>query len=103
MRSSWNRFLGLVPESAEPSDIICILYSCSVPVVLRRVETSDGVVYHQLIGECYVHGMMDGEAFDLQTAERVAFENTNKGLQKEELDAIAKHQLKMLKRTFELQ
>lgn len=30
--------LALVPEEAKESDLICILYGCSVPVVLRRLK-----------------------------------------------------------------
>jgi hypothetical protein len=33
--------LGLVHEDAKEGDLICILYGCTVPVVLRRVEKSD--------------------------------------------------------------
>ncbi len=62
-----ENMLGLVPYDANPGDLICILYGCSVPVVLRRyAETSTGNAYHQLIGECYIHSMMDGSAFRLR-------------------------------------
>lgn len=30
--------LGLVHQDAEPGDLICFLYGCTVPVILRRVE-----------------------------------------------------------------
>jgi len=68
----WNRkFLvakekarfGLAPKTAEEGDSICILHGCSVPVILRQhVAESDN--YFELIGEAYVHGLMDGEAMD---------------------------------------
>jgi len=67
----WNRkflvtkqlgLVGLVPMEAQIDDSICILYGCSVPVVLRR--HSDGQFW-RFIGECYVHDMMDGEAVEL--------------------------------------
>jgi hypothetical protein len=35
-RKGADRLLGLVPEEAEVGDLICILYGCSVPVLLRR-------------------------------------------------------------------
>jgi hypothetical protein len=50
---------GLVPKTARPGDIICILYGCSVPVVLRKIKKRD---VYEFVGECYVYGMMDGEA-----------------------------------------
>ena len=44
-------------------DMICIIFGCSVPVVLRKVSTG-GASHFEFIGECYVHGMMDGEALE---------------------------------------
>jgi Heterokaryon incompatibility protein (HET) len=62
-----GHFLGLAPSKAREGDLICILYGCSVPVVLRKVKrtipsASKADHYHEFIGECYIHGMMDGEA-----------------------------------------
>ena len=63
--------LGLAPQETKKRDLICILYGCSVPVVLRmRSDDKTGKEYFQFIGECYVHGLMDGEAFDIQKAEK---------------------------------
>jgi hypothetical protein len=50
---------GLAPQTAAKGDIVCILYGCSVPVVLREVGKKD---MYEFVGECYVHRMMDGEA-----------------------------------------
>lgn len=50
--------LGLASLSAQPGDIVCIIYGCTVPVLLRERPTKDGFTF---IGECYLHGMMDGE------------------------------------------
>jgi hypothetical protein len=57
--------LGLAPQSVREEDLICIVYGCSVPVVLRKIfiDEENGTYYYELIGECYIHGMMDGEAF----------------------------------------
>lgn len=50
--------LGNVPHSvSKVGDKICIFKGGDVPFVLRDV----GNGYHQLVGECYVHGIMDGE------------------------------------------
>ena len=38
-------------------DELCILYGCSVPVILRKSGA-----YYTVIGEAYLHGVMDGEA-----------------------------------------
>ncbi|KAK1750076.1 heterokaryon incompatibility protein-domain-containing protein [Echria macrotheca] len=54
---------GLVPQTARIGDKICILYGCSVPVLLRKQIHSSGNSWHwELIGEAYVDGFMDGEA-----------------------------------------
>jgi hypothetical protein len=132
--------LALVPATVQKGDVICILYGCSVPVVLRRraanpttngfsrlrltqptpsepgsirrlprlqnpntstpipenvntsdprfelpgsmpavssstartngrvtvVEPDERVERFELLGECYVHGMMEGEAFKIR-------------------------------------
>jgi hypothetical protein len=54
--------IGLAPQEAKPGDQVCILYGCSVPVVLRKHSENDGVdSYWKLIGDAYVHDFMDGE------------------------------------------
>ncbi|KAI1339026.1 hypothetical protein F5Y15DRAFT_90122 [Xylariaceae sp. FL0016] len=137
-----HKRFGLVPENAKKGDYICILYGCSVPVVLRQFQKrteeveeearqransffpeeveaakmilrmlrklvakgkleasvnagsarnaeqqtpkpplkssngekplrSDSNVFYQLIGECYVDGMMNGEALTLKGEPKV--------------------------------
>ena len=73
IKTKRHHFLGLAPMTAESGDLICILYGCSVPVVLRSFgskETHD--LYYRFIGECYVHGLMEAEAFDIQMEEELA-------------------------------
>ena len=63
----WGRRLGtldqgsvvLAPGSCEVGDLVAILHGCSVPVLLRPSSKSR---CYTVVGECYVHGMMDGEA-----------------------------------------
>ncbi|KAF2462620.1 HET-domain-containing protein [Lindgomyces ingoldianus] len=66
--------LGLAPAKVKKGDLVCILHGCSVPVILRKyVSESLPVkvdqsgwgsrnVEYEWVGECYVHGFMDGEA-----------------------------------------
>jgi len=51
-------YLGRVPRGSEVGDKICILFGGSIPFVLQ--DAGDG--YFTFIGECYIHGIMDGEA-----------------------------------------
>ncbi|KFH40656.1 Heterokaryon incompatibility protein 6, OR allele-like protein [Hapsidospora chrysogenum ATCC 11550] len=53
--------IGTVPRSAKPGDLVCILYGGETPFVLRRDEREEGTLY-RFVGDCYVHGLMDGEA-----------------------------------------
>jgi hypothetical protein len=49
-------YYAVVPPLAEVGDIICLIDGAQTPFVLRR--DADRL---QLVGECYVHGIMDGE------------------------------------------
>jgi hypothetical protein len=62
--SKENGWFGLGPMATVETDIICVLYGCSVPVILRPMRTEDGKEYFLLVGECYVHGIMDGEIIE---------------------------------------
>ncbi len=62
-------YVAMVPKGTRSGDIICTIWGAQVPFVLRsRGSTADGrpESYH-LVGECYVHGMMDGECFQLHS------------------------------------
>lgn len=53
-------FIGLGPPAARIGDQVCLLLGGQVLYTLRARE--DG--HHDFVGECYVHGMMDGQACD---------------------------------------
>lgn len=53
--------LGLAPLWTLPGDVVCQIVGCNIPIVLRR--QSDG--NYKFIGECYVHGYMDGEMIEV--------------------------------------
>ena len=52
--------VGMVPSHAQPGDIICILFGVHVPFVLRPLDSE----MFELVGESYVHGLMDGEGLN---------------------------------------
>ena len=56
---STNGYLALAPYFTLPGDKICILYGCHTPFILR--PCTDDASY-TLIGDAYVHALMDGEA-----------------------------------------
>jgi hypothetical protein len=51
--------MGFGPQDIEGGDTICVFLRCDVPLILRRVDE-----YYVLQGECFVLGLMDGEAMD---------------------------------------
>lgn len=53
-------YVGAVPISTRPGDLVSLLPGARVPFILRA--RSDG--RFRLVGEAYVHGIMQGEAFD---------------------------------------
>lgn len=55
--SNHGDFLG-IPQEALPNDAVCIIYGCTVPVVLRLKEDDT----YTFVGDCYVDGFMYGEA-----------------------------------------
>jgi hypothetical protein len=58
---SENGYVGLVPEHTRPGDRICVIFGAIVPFVLRKVLGGE----FEIVGEAYVHGIMDGEAMDM--------------------------------------
>lgn len=49
-------YLGLGRNSMQPGDVVCVLRGGNVPFILRK----KGDRYYELVGEAYVHGIMDG-------------------------------------------
>ena len=64
-------YVGVVPPGSGVGDEICIFRGSQTPSVIRERKTEghvDGGVdekSYTLVGECYVHGMMDGEMWSL--------------------------------------
>jgi hypothetical protein len=53
-----KNFLGLGPLSTSPGDSVYILKGSRIPFILRTVARGNNV---KVIGECYLHGFMQGE------------------------------------------
>ncbi|SCO76815.1 related to heterokaryon incompatibility protein het-6 [Fusarium oxysporum] len=64
--------VGFVPPRSMPDDLVCLVYGTQTPYILRRnvgQGSSDSEGTYTLVGECYMHGMMDGEALQNQNQE----------------------------------
>jgi hypothetical protein len=69
--ASAKGYIGLVLEAAQEDDMICIFMSGRTPFVIRPAGDN-----YQLIGACYVHRIMYGEAmteFEMQGGEMQDF------------------------------
>jgi hypothetical protein len=49
--------IGMAPPMARVGDLVVIFYRAQVPYIIRRL----GALF-RMVGECYVHGVMKGEA-----------------------------------------
>lgn len=60
-RLCWSEdgHLGLVPRHTQVGDVLCVLPGSVVPFVVREMGGGD----YMLVGECYVHDVMQGELF----------------------------------------
>jgi hypothetical protein len=54
-------FIGVTHWATEQGDRVCVFPGCSVPLIIRLEANGD---YYKLIGECYIDGIMDGEAME---------------------------------------
>ena len=52
--------LGIAPDFTEAGDLVCVLFGCHSPVVLRKI---DGLFF--FVGDCWMYQMMDGEAIQM--------------------------------------
>jgi hypothetical protein len=52
--------VGLTLPKAQAGDLICVFVGASTPFFVMEMEDE----YFRLVGECYIHGLIDGEAMD---------------------------------------
>ncbi|KAK5660007.1 hypothetical protein OQA88_13475 [Cercophora sp. LCS_1] len=63
-------YVGMVPPLSQPGDCIFLIFGSGVPYTLRAESCGKGNQRYQLVGESYVHGIMDGEALNSPEEER---------------------------------
>lgn len=65
-------YMAMVPPGAVVGDAVCLLYGLDTPFILRTLPINDhGEDMASLVGEAYVHGVMDGEAMQGSLRSRV--------------------------------
>ncbi|KAL8824757.1 MAG: hypothetical protein Q9170_008053 [Blastenia crenularia] len=64
----WSKkgLLGLGPTTARGGDLVCIILGANTPFLLRETSASEVEDRkYQLVGECYIHGLMNGEGLSM--------------------------------------
>ncbi|KAJ4148562.1 hypothetical protein LMH87_003026 [Akanthomyces muscarius] len=64
----------VLPEEAQENDVVCVIYGCSVPVLLRKTLNATSYMF---VGACYMYGFMDGEAIAMQRSGTFVEEKIN--------------------------
>lgn len=63
-------YMAMAPLLTEPGDIVCLIFGADVPFILRKIplqqsrERYDERQCYALVGESFVHGIMDGEGLE---------------------------------------
>jgi hypothetical protein len=55
-------YIGMGPLTIQEGDIVAIIIGLEAPMILRKSDDDK----YEIVGEAYVHGIMDGEAMDAQ-------------------------------------
>jgi hypothetical protein len=60
-------YIVMVPRDVKRGDMVIVLLGCNCPVLVRPYG-----LYFRVMGECYVHGLMDGQVFGLARSGRTS-------------------------------
>lgn len=63
---AWGGYYALCPPSAQAGDKLCLLFGGKTLYCIRPIRDTEDA--YRFVGECYVHGFMDGEALDMMEA-----------------------------------
>jgi hypothetical protein len=67
-----NGYIGMAVSNARQGDLIVIAFGSSVPLIFRPAVQDDTYI---LVGESYIHGVMDGEAIGMLEEGKFSVEN----------------------------
>ncbi|KAF5009937.1 hypothetical protein FDECE_3879 [Fusarium decemcellulare] len=80
-------FMGMVPMGARAGDLVALFHGAAVPFVIRQafaadsegrqhaVKSKGNTDVYEMVGECYMHGLMDGEGIGRpQTSDLLCFQ-----------------------------
>lgn len=62
-----HRVIGVAPSKTRHDDLLCILIGARIPLIIRKLEdttmAANSPRAFELVGAAYVHGYMEGQAF----------------------------------------
>ncbi|KAF2170437.1 hypothetical protein M409DRAFT_19258 [Zasmidium cellare ATCC 36951] len=56
-RTARQGSIGIGPNFMRPRDKVVVVHGCRAPIIIRPLDEET----HSVVGECYVHGIMNGE------------------------------------------
>ncbi|KAK3386781.1 hypothetical protein B0H63DRAFT_447687 [Podospora didyma] len=61
--------LGLAPVTTRPEDVVIVIPGHGKPIIARKSFTANDQDFWYIIGEAYIHGMMEAQKLSLSTNE----------------------------------
>ncbi|KAL6243187.1 hypothetical protein RBB50_009738 [Rhinocladiella similis] len=75
LATTMNGYIAVVPRVARLEDVVAILPGCSCPLLLRpALDGGAGIKRFEIVAECYVQGLMNGEVVSLLEQRRCQME-----------------------------
>jgi len=63
-------YIGLCPPYVKQGDLMYVVPGVSTPIMLRQqkniIAPTGSAKEYQLVGECYAHGLMNGEGLGME-------------------------------------
>ena len=71
--STKSGLIGIGPPYIKPGDLLCIIIGAQTPFLVRKRSTipEKASPVYELVGDCYVHGLMNGEGLSMGKAEDI--------------------------------
>ena len=64
--------IGIGPPYIQSGDLICIIIGAQTPFLVRNIESAtEQAPMYEVVGDCYVHGLMDGEGLGMGREEDI--------------------------------
>jgi hypothetical protein len=70
-----REYIGMCAPTTMPGDIVYIVAGGAQPLILRPVPTAARPNTFTFVGQCYVHGIMDGEAVETRKHDRMTWKD----------------------------